>query len=281
MNNSFKLCLIVLLLSLTCGCKIYLKDLTSEFQPAWGNTKTHDVFYLASKAEVRDASQSLNHYFFLEIKPQRVHRIQPTVIINGNAHAMSEVRGTDGAGVWLLKLDNMCSSTYDYYYTVTYKNNHSQAEKVKKLGGPDNVFHSEVTDWGSLIWVQKYGKPSPYRTGNEVELYFREGGSSMYETDIYLQNLSPTRKFKVTHAAVIQNEEKFEIYDPVNIGQELLCGHNITFGVRWKRDYSHPTTDFGALVIDYQYWNNGGWVNTEEPFVINLKGYDKPPVMMP
>ncbi|MBA7668967.1 hypothetical protein ES703_77088 [subsurface metagenome] len=189
---------------------------------------------------------------------------------------MQEYSGSDGKGLWSFQSESMCSGVYDYHYRIRYKRGW-YGYATKTIGTAEAPLHSEVAEFGSLVWFVRDERPSASTYG-EVELWF-----PLYydvevpeEAIIFIQHFqdttTPLRISYVGFPLTIPpaDEAKFEIFKSPPVNQELACGDYVEIGVRWNPE-PPDRSDNALLAITIQGYHDGTW-RIVKTFQFGLRG---------
>jgi len=229
----------------------------------------------ATLEEINEAGQTFAHWFFLETKPINVTNVKAYITINGVEYPMQEYSGSNGQGLWTYQSESMCNSVYDYHYRIRYKRGW-YGYATKTIGSADAPLHSEVAEFGNLVWFTWGHRPSSSTSG-EITLYTPEIydlPSPPWEAIIFIQRLTQgTSPLRIAFVGLPTGETKFEVFQRPPVDQELACGDYAEIGVRWTPvlpvlgDY----VDDSTLIIMCESYHEGIW-RTVRVFQIDLKG---------
>ncbi len=173
----------------------------------------------------------------------------------------------------------MCNSEYSYHYRIRYKRG-LYGYSTKRIDSNDTPLKTEVVEFGSATWFERGGRPSSNRVG-EVK-FLPESAIPNYnprEKQIFIQRLIPgDNPHRISAVGLLYDETKFEIFDRPPTTQELSCGDYAVVGVRWNLTPG-DLYDNSTLVLIYQIFHDGRWVDSTPEFKITLKGrpYQPPP----
>lgn len=280
---------ILLVLTLgSAGCTLTLsaQDLTPSEQPTWAVEgpfmrslfENYDDLYYpdATLAEIGEADQTFAHWFFLETKPINVTNVKAFITVNGIEYPMQEYSGSNGQGLWTYQPESMCTSVYDYHYRVRYKRGW-YGTATKTIGSAEAPLHSEVAEFGSLVWFVRDEQPSASTYG-VVELWTPEfyDRPEPWEDIIYIQHFQDTATpLRIAYVGFLltvppSDEAKFEIFKSPSIDQELACGDYVEIGVRWHPE-SPDSADDAHLVVNVEGYHDGIW-RLVKTFQIDLHG---------
>jgi len=231
-----------------------------------------DLYYPdATFAEIGEADQTFAHWFFLETKPINVTKVSVIITVNGIEYPMQEYSGSNGQGLWTYQSESMCTSAYDYHYRIRYKRG-GYGYATKTIGTADAPLHSEVAEFGSLVWFVRDERPSASTYG-VVELWTPEYYDipSPWEDIIYIQHFQEgATPLRIAFVGLPTDETKFEIFQRPPVDQELECGDYAEIGVRWNHvpgDYHDDST----LIIMCEGYHEGNWQQVRV-FQIDLNG---------
>lgn len=263
------------------GCTLSAQDLTPPEQPTWAANwgfmfslavSSDELYYpSATFEEIYEADQTFAHWFFLETRPKNVTNVKAFITVNGIEYPMEEYSGSDGKGLWTYQSENMCNGVYDYHYRIRYKRGW-YGYATKTIGSAEAPLHSEVAEFGNLVWFTHWRRPSSSTYG-EITLYTPEFYDlpSPWEAIIFIQRFTQgTNPIRIAFIGLPYDETKFEIFQRPPVDQELACGDYAEIGVRWNPvpgDYHDDST----LVIACEGYHEGKWSEVRV-FQIDLKG---------